>query len=84
MLFRSVKSQKNSYEVFNLCYGKTVKIGKIIEEVSKNLNIKPNIKNKKFQLGDMFKTHGSNAKVSKKYKFKNLVDIKRGLKEVIS
>ena len=79
-----VKSQKNSYEVFNLCYGKTVKIGKIIEEVSKNLNIKPNIKNKKFQLGDMFKTHGSNAKVSKKYKFKNLVDITKGLKEVIS
>ncbi len=78
-----LKSKKNNYEILNLCYGKTVKIGKIIDEVSKNLKIKPNIKNKKFQLGDMFKTHGSNMKISKKYKFKNLVDIKRGLKKII-
>ena len=50
----------------------------------KNLNTKPKIKNIKFQLGDMFKTHGSNTKISKKYKFKNLIDITKGIKEIIS
>ena len=78
-----LKSRKSNHEVFNLCYGNTVKIGKVIREVSKNLNIKHNIRNKKFQLGDMYKTYGSNRKISKKYKFKNLIDITRGLKEVI-
>lgn len=81
---KMIRNKKSNCEIYNLCYGKTVKIGKIIEEVSKNLNTKPKIKNIKFQLGDMFKTHGSNSKISKKYKFKNLIDITKGIKEIIS
>tara|TARA_B100000029_G_scaffold116429_1_gene109234 strand:- start:8 stop:961 length:954 start_codon:yes stop_codon:yes gene_type:complete len=73
---------KNEHQIYNICYGSTVKIDLVIKKISNILRKKPKIKKKNFQIGDMYKTHGSNMKISKKYKFKNLVDITRGLKEI--
>lgn len=78
----TTKAFKN--DVYNICKGKTVKIYDVINEVSKYIKKKPRIVNKVFQLGDMYKTHGSNKKLSNDYKYKDLTNLSEGIYKIFN
>ena len=79
-----LKRNFNKSEVYNICKGNTVKIYDVINEVSKYINKKPKIVNKVFQLGDMYKTHGSNKKLSQDFKYKNLTNLSEGIYKIFN
>ena len=81
---KMLKRNFNKSEVYNICKGNTVKIYDVINEVSKYINKKPKIVNKVFQLGDMYKTHGSNKKLSKDFKYKNLTNLSEGIYKIFN
>lgn len=59
------KNIKNNFDVFNISSNYPVKLDKIVKKIVDKLNTKPLIKNRKFQIGDIFKTNGSNKKIVK-------------------
>ena len=56
---------KKSHQVFNICSNKPIKITSILKWINLNFDKKPYIKKRKFQLADVKKTHGNNAKINK-------------------
>ena len=64
----NLKKEKNA--VFNICSNKPYKILTVVNFIKKELKKKPLIKMRKFQVGDIYKTHGSNKKL------KNYINIK--------
>ena len=67
---KNINLSKNKYMIFNICSNKPYKILSVVNFIKKKLKKKPIIKMRKFQIGDIYKTHVSNKKL-KKY-----VDIK--------
>ena len=63
---------KKLSNTYNICNGKSYNIKKIIRLIEKETKLKLKYKNKPFQMGDMFKTFGSNSKLKKITRLKNL------------
>jgi len=80
---KMIHSNKIDHDVFNICYGATIKINHVIKKISELMKISPKIKKTKFQIGDMYKTHGSNKKLKNRYKVKNKISVYDGLKKII-
>ena len=54
-----------------------------MQEIQKNLNIKPNIKKLPLQLGDVIKTHSNINKLKKHSQYKPKTDIRVGISKFI-
>ena len=68
--------KNNPHEIYNICSGKTVNIGKIVKLFNKNNNLR--YKNISRNIVDLYKTHGSNKKLIKKIgktKFTNVNNV---------
>ena len=63
---------KKLSNTYNICNGKSYNIKKIIRLIEKETKLKLKYKNKPFQMGDMYKTFGSNSKLKKITRLKNL------------
>ncbi|MBD1139684.1 NAD-dependent epimerase/dehydratase family protein [Pelagibacterales bacterium SAG-MED38] len=74
----------NKLNVYNICCGENISIKKVIKIIENLTNRNIKIINKRFQRGDMKKTHGANKnlrKIIKTYKFTNFLHgIKKTLK----
>ena len=60
---KNINLSKNKYMIFNICSNKPYKILSVVNFIKKKLKKKPIIKMRKFQIGDIYKTHGSNKKL---------------------
>ena len=80
------KPPKNTipYEVYNIGGNKPEKLMNFVKIISKNLNIKPKIIYKSLQQGDVYKTHASIKKLSKKINYLPKTTIKTGIKNFIN
>lgn len=67
----SILNSKKNYDVFNICSSKPIKIIKIIDRLKKLTNYH-NIKNISMNKHEVYKTYGSNKKILKKVKIKNV------------
>lgn len=74
---------KKLSNTYNICNGKSYNIKKIIRLIEKETKLKLKYKNKPFQMGDMFKTFGSNSKLKKNYKIKKFTSFEKGIKYTI-
>ena len=77
------KKNKNSFDIFNISCGQTVKLKDFLNEIEKNLQIKSKITNFPKQLGDIENTHSSNLKIKRKLNFKNFTSYKIGIKNFV-
>ena len=73
---------KKSYDVFNICSNNPVTLSRVISLFKQN-GVTPKIKKRKFQLGDVVKTHGSNKKVFLNIKKFKITSFELALKKVI-
>ena len=69
--------------IFNICSNNPVSLKFILKLLDKEFG-KPKIIKRTKQLADVYKTHGDNKKLISVTKYKNFVDIKVGLIEVIN
>ena len=65
-----MKKKKSSFDIFNICSGKKIKIMDMIELIKKYTRKKIKISYKKKQIGDMIDTYGNNNKLKNYTKFK--------------
>ena len=72
-----------NYYLFNICSNNPVSLKFILKLLDKEFG-KPKIIKRTKQLADVYKTHGDNKKLISVTKYKNFVDIKVGLIEVIN
>ena len=77
------KKIKKKHEIYNICSNKPVSIKFILEKISLAFG-KPKIVKRSKQIADVYKTHGSNLKISKITKFKKYTEINKGLDNVIN
>lgn len=54
---------KKKYEIFNISSNYPVKLNIIIKTILNSLDRKPKLINRKFQIGDIYKTNGDNKKI---------------------
>ncbi len=80
------KPSKNiiPYEIYNIGGNKPEKLMNFVKIISKNLKIKPKIIYKSLQQGDVYKTHASIKKLSKKINYLPKTTIKTGIKNFIN
>jgi len=85
LLFNKKKNKKkeNSFEIFNISCGQTVKLKDFLHEIEKNLQVKSKIIYFPKQLGDIKNTHSSNLKIKRKLNFKNFTSYKIGIKNFV-
>jgi UDP-glucuronate 4-epimerase len=76
------KKIKKKHEIFNICSNNPVSIKWVLDQINKEFG-QPKIIKKPKQKADVYKTHGSNKKISKITKFKNYTKISKGLTNVI-
>ena len=74
---------KKKFEVYNICSNKPVSLSNVINLFKKN-GISPYIKKRKFQLGDVVKTHVSNKKVIANVKNFKFTSFNLALKKVLN
>ena len=77
------KNFKKKHMIFNICSNNPVSLKFILKLLDKEFG-KPKIIKRTKQLADVYKTHGDNKKLISVTKYKNFVDIKVGLIEVIN
>ena len=75
------KKPKDKYQIFNLGFGKPIKIMNLVSYLERNLNKKSKLKFLQKQKGDMYKTYASIKKFKKFYGYKPKVDLKEGIKK---
>ncbi len=84
ILFKLLKKKyKNNYEVFNICGNRPIKILNVVEKL-KYLLGKVKIKNVKKHKADVYKTQGSNKKLTNAIGKINFTSLDEGLKNVLS
>ena len=71
------------FDVYNICNGKSYNIKKIIKIIENETNLKLKYKNKPFQMGDMFKTYGSNKRLQSNYKIDKFTSFADGIKKTL-
>ena len=74
----------NNYEIFNIGSGNPQRLMVFLKAIEKSLNKKPKILFKKFQMGDVYKTHASVAKLRNRIDFKPKFTITRGIEEFVN
>ena len=80
----SILDLKKDYDVFNICSSKPIKVIKIIDKLKISTKYQ-NIKNISMNKHEVYKTYGSNKKILKKIKIKNIfVPINIGVKRTIN
>ena len=67
----SILDLKKDYDVFNICSSKPIKVIKIIDKLKTSTKYQ-NIKNISMNKHEVYKTYGSNKKILKKIKIKNI------------
>jgi len=67
----SILDLKKDYDVFNICSSKPIKVIKIIDKLKISTKYQ-NIKNISMNKHEVYKTYGSNKKILKKIKIKNI------------
>ena len=82
-LIKKYSKKQIPFEIFNIGNGNPKKLSKYLEEIEKNLNIKPKIKKLPLQLGDVIKTHSNINKLKKHTLYKPKTDIKVGISKFI-
>ncbi len=83
ILEKSLK-KKITNKIINICRSKPILTKKLIEIILKYYSAKINLlKKTKFVKGEMFKTHGSNAKLKKIFGKIKFTDLENGLKKTI-
>jgi UDP-glucuronate 4-epimerase len=83
LMILTKKKFKTKNEIFNICSNKSVSINLILNKLDKAFG-QPKIIKRSKQLADVYKTHGSNIKISKVTKFKNYTKINDGLNNLIN
>ena len=78
-----LKFNKNNHEIYNICSNKPINLKKLLKIIGKYISL-PRVINRKMQIADVIKTHGSNLKVSKLTKSKKYTDLDVGIKNVIN
>mgnify|MGYP001196304782 FL=1 len=78
-MIKKIDNKKLS-NIYNICNGRSYNIKKIIKLIEKETNLKLKIKNKPFQMGDMFKTFGDSSRLKKNYKIKKFTSFEKGIK----
>ncbi len=82
-LIKKYSKKQTPFEIFNIGNGSPKKLSKYLQEIQKNLNIKPNIKKLPLQLGDVIKTHSNINKLKKHSQYKPKTDIRIGISKFI-
>ena len=82
LILKSDKS-KNLYSIYNIGYGRPIKLGKFIELIEKNLKIKAKKEFLKLQPGDVVKTWSDTSQFSKDYKYQPKITIEEGVNRFI-
>lgn len=77
------KKNRNNFEIFNICNGKTRKLIDYIKLIEKNFKRKFKIKKIKLQKGDVHKTHGSLKKILKNLTREKNTNIEHGVKQFV-
>jgi len=72
-------NKKKLFDIYNICNGKSYNIRKIIKQIEKITNLKLKYENKPFQIGDMFKTYGSNKRLISNYKIDKFTSFEKGI-----
>ena len=72
-------NKKKLFNIYNICNGKSYNIRKIIKQIEKITNLKLKYRNKPFQIGDMFKTYGSNKRLISNYKIDKFTSFEKGI-----
>ena len=80
-LIKKKKLKKN--EIYNICNSKSVKITKFIK-ILNNYNLYPKIIKRDFQKGDIKNALGSNLKIKKELKIKELTPFETGIKKTLN
>ena len=75
---KNPKKQKLS-KIYNLSSNSPIELNKFISEIEKNLGKKGKKIFLPMQLGDVEKTHGSNAELRKEFGYKTRVNYKKGI-----
>tara|TARA_Y100000816_G_C26107718_1_gene589287 strand:+ start:4590 stop:5564 length:975 start_codon:yes stop_codon:yes gene_type:complete len=81
---KSLKKKKSSFDIFNICSGKKIKIMDMIELIKKYTRKKIKISYKKKQIGDMIDTYGNNNKLKNYTKFKKFHNFDIGIKNFVN
>ena len=76
-------TNKNFFQILNICSSKTIKLMEFIKLIEKLTNKKINKKFIKKQKGDVIKTFGNNSKLKKIYKMNKFVSVEEGMKKFI-
>jgi len=80
----SILDLKKDYDVFNICSSKPIKVIKIIDKLKISTKYQ-NIKNISMNKHEVYKTYGSNKKILKKIKIKNIfLPIHTGVQRTIN
>ena len=82
-LIKKIPNKKIPYEIFNISSDNPKNLLFFLNKIEQNLNSKAIIKKMNLQNGDVVKTHGSNNKLNKKIKFKPMVKLEDGIKEIV-
>ena len=77
------KSNKTNYEVLNIGSGNPKKLKEFLNQIEKNLKKKSKKNLKKFQIGDVYKTHASIEKIRQKIYFRPKFNISNGIKNFV-
>ena len=81
ILLTIFKKSKKNYQVFNLGYGKPIKIMNLVRNLEKNLKKKTKLKFLDKQKGDMYKTYASIKNFKKLYGYKPKIKLEEGIKK---
>ena len=81
ILLTIFKKSKKNYQVFNLGYGKPIKIMNLVRNLEKNLKKKTKLKFLDKQKGDMYKTYASIKNFKKLYGYKPKIKLEEGVKK---
>ena len=76
------KKFNNKHTILNICSNNPVSLKSVLKDLNKAFG-KPYIVKRPKQLADVYKTHGSNKKLISITQYKDFVDIKVGLSNVI-
>jgi UDP-glucuronate 4-epimerase len=76
-------SSLKKHDIFNICYGKAVKLNTYVNLIEKNLGTKSKKIYLEKQKGDVFKTHGDNKKILNFLKYKIRFKVESGIKSFV-
>ena len=83
LIFDPLKLKKDLFSIYNICGNNPQNLQKYLSILKKNSNKKVKIKKRKFQIGDVYKTHGDNAKILNFSNKHDFISIEEGVEKFI-